>query len=150
MTDTEQLNSLLRDQYKLLDSVGTVEIEPSELADLVYRQIDSQTVAPHLVQMAARLELRQLARAVCRYLNTEAAEGTEGASLFDMQLQRRYPTDREGRNPYVLRDHLTLEERHQNIERLRKEANAKLAHADALEAETEELVRRGVLTAVVV
>lgn len=47
----------------------------------------------------------------------------------------------------MLRGHLTLEERWLNIERLRHESIAKKQHADALEAETEELVRQGALIA---
>ena len=36
--------------------------------------------------------------------------------------------------------------RNDNISRLRREGSAKITHADALEAETEDLVRKGALT----
>jgi hypothetical protein len=57
------------------------------------------------------------------------------------QLQPRYPAERQGEDTYVLRQSLTLDERRENIARLRREAGAKSAHADALEAETEQLMR---------
>jgi hypothetical protein len=44
---------------------------------------------------------------------------------------------------YVLRDHLTLKERIRNIERLRRRRSH--VHADALEAETFELMSSGQL-----
>jgi hypothetical protein len=40
----------------------------------------------------------------------------------------------------------SLEERRLNIMRLRREAEAKMQHAVALEAETESLIRQGILT----
>jgi hypothetical protein len=60
---------------------------------------------------------------------------------------RRYPVERDGDDGFSLREFLTYEERLKNINRLRHEAFGKLAHADALEAETEELVRNGKLHA---
>lgn len=48
---------------------------------------------------------------------------------------------------YVLREHMTLDERRANVARLRAEAASKARHADALEAETEALLARGLLSA---
>lgn len=65
------------------------------------------------------------------------------------QLQPRYPATRtiegESDEVYVLRSHLTLQERRANVARLRREAEAKMVHADALEAETEMLLHAGQL-----
>jgi hypothetical protein len=63
-----------------------------------------------------------------------------------MQLLRRYPAIRDGEVVYVLREYLTLEERRENSERLRKEAAAKAAHADAIQAETLQLHKTSSLT----
>jgi hypothetical protein len=46
---------------------------------------------------------------------------------------------------YVLRDHLSIPERRFNSTRLRSEAAAKIAHADALDAETDYLISTGKL-----
>jgi hypothetical protein len=60
-----------------------------------------------------------------------------------MTLLRRYPAERDGEEAYVLRDHLTLAERRQNVERLRREG--KIGLAQALEHETNDLISRGAL-----
>ncbi len=103
--------------------------------------------AEYNVRVAAILELRQMARAICRQRIAEEQEKAEshGDTLFEMQLQPRYPAERDGDEVYVLREKLTLDERQAIISRLRKEARAKLAHAEALEAETESLIRSGKL-----
>ena len=46
----------------------------------------------------------------------------------------------------MLREHLTFSERMRNIERLRREAEAKMVHADALQAETDLLIRSAKLS----
>lgn len=78
------------------------------------------------------------------------------ARTMTFQLLHRYPARRRAEDGqieqvYVLRSHLTIEERQKNIARLRREAAAKSgqeaaaksAHADALEKETELLIRAG-------
>jgi hypothetical protein len=143
---TEVLNSLLRGEYNALDEAKVILISPVDLASRVYSNIDSKDVAPALVRLAAILELRQLARAVCRQRITLKEAEAEQNSLFDFKLQPRYPVKRDlEEEGYVLREYLTYDERRYNIERLRKEANAKLTHADALEAETEQLISLGKL-----
>jgi hypothetical protein len=66
---------------------------------------------------------------------------------WNIQLQPRYPATREGDDAYILRGHLSIGERRENIQRLRREASSKTQHADALEAETEDLIRSGKLAA---
>lgn len=59
---------------------------------------------------------------------------------FSGKLQDRYPIPRKyGDEPtYKLRQHLTAAERHWNVMQLRKSAQARLEHADALQAEGAE------------
>lgn len=151
MTGTEQLKKLIQVEYDDLDAQGTVAIVPADLAFAVYHQIDRRAMAPELVKFAAILELRQLAREVCRSSHRVgelvAEQAAMQSSLFDVQLQPRYPAHRGDDDAYVLRAHLTVGERRLNVERLRKESSAKTAHADALEAETEHLLRMGMLVA---
>lgn len=146
----ERLSSIIRLKYNALDEAGAEVIFPEDLAIATFNEIDPDKDSPSLVKIAAILELKQLARAVCRKRQADGESEDEDASLFDGQLQERYPAMRglsedgstEG---YVLRNHMTVEERRKNINRLRREARAKIRHADALEAETESLIREGKL-----
>jgi hypothetical protein len=146
----EQLNSIIRRKYNALDDAGVIAISPADLAAAVFDDIDPKHSSPVLVQIAAVLELRQLARAVCRERQGEDERIAEQGNLFDFQLQPRYPAirtiDGEREEVYVLRENLTLKERLRNIDRLRREAEAKMVHADALQAETDFLVRAGKLS----
>lgn len=140
-----ELTELIKEEYRKLDDQDVECISISVLADVVYARIDPRKISPMLVKMAAVLELRQIARGTCRERQARAETESESGSLFDFQLQPRYPAERQGEDVYVLREHLTYNERHRNIARLRREAAAKSAHADALEAETEQLIRQGKL-----
>jgi hypothetical protein len=141
----EQVTQILRQHYEALDERGEIEINPAMLAGAAYQQLDQQDHAPILVRYAAILELRQMARGLCRKRIEEDAENAEHqpAGLFDSQLQPRYPAMRSGQETYVRREHLTLDERGINIARLRSEGAAKLRHANALQAETDALVAQG-------
>lgn len=147
MHEPNQLTSLLQEKYHVLHGKKLIAISPKDLADEVYKAIDPKKISPLLVQMAAILELRQLARAVCRQRNVESQQATEQSTLFD--LQPRYPATRtmgeETEEVYVLREHLTVAERRENSSRLRVEGEAKMAHADALDAETDFLISTGKL-----
>ncbi len=52
-------------------------------------------------------------------------------------LQDRYPVMRDGEEVYVLREHLTLEERREISAKLRAEAEADFYHAEVLRTEME-------------
>jgi hypothetical protein len=112
-------------------------VRPSWLATETMVALDPKKVAPQLVYRAAHLQLRQMARALCRREYGEDA-GELGAqhNLFP-SLQARYPVScsaREGDPEYVRLENLKSEDVAFNVTRLRKEARAKLKHADALEA----------------
>lgn len=145
-----QLTSLIRRKYDILHDAGVIAISPADLATDVFNDIDPKKTSPMLVQMAAVLELRQLARGVCRQRHIDSERDAEQGNLFDFQLQPRYPAlrtvDGESEEVYVLREHLTFSERMRNIERLRREAEAKMVHADALQAETDLLIRSAKLS----
>ena len=148
MNDTEQLNQLIRERYNVLDDIETPVIHQNQLAEAVLKFIDPGSISPALVRHAAVLELRQLARAICRARyeeNQKQHEVEQSGDLFDFELQPRYPAQRDGDEAYVLRLHLTIDERRENSARLRSEAKTKLRHANALDAETDDLIRKGVL-----
>jgi len=141
-----QVARLLQQQYDRLDARGEVEISPAFLADAAYRHMDPDGAAPLLVRYAAMLELRQLARSICRKRIDDEQEAVEQlclTGLFDGQLQPRYPARRNGQEVYVKREHLTLSERDAVCARLKAEATAKSRHADAFQAETDALLMQG-------
>ena len=152
MSETDLAIHLLREEYNRLDEANEIAISPACLATTVYAILDplSERKTPVAIQVLAILQLRQLARGICHERDRSEQEMVEGqATLFQMRLQRRYPVRREeeeNSDPrYVLRSELTLAERNLNIARLRREAESKNNHADALQGETNALLRAGKL-----
>lgn len=85
--------------------------------------------------LGCHLQLRQMARHFCRK-HFDPTEVTDN-DLFPETLQQRYPqppNNADADPEYVLLDLLGEDDVHFNVARLRKEARAKLRHADALEA----------------
>jgi hypothetical protein len=142
---TEQLLQVLRAEYAVLDGNGEIAVDEVLLASRAMTRVDPEKRSPSLSAWAATLELRQLGRAICRQSSGLDDPQNAGQSELFAGLQRRYPALRDEKEVYVLREHLTLAERKANIARLRSEATSKLAHARALESETEELIKLGLL-----
>ena len=134
-SDERKLRELLaevleRHQHK--DSV-----RPSWLATETMAALDPKRTAPQLVYRAAHLQLRQMARALCRREYGEDTGDTGSQHNLFPNLQARYPSKRTVKDAdpeYVRLENLTLEDTAYNVDRLRKEGRAKLKSADALEA----------------
>lgn len=134
MTDEQQLSALLQAIYDRKDA--DIRVSPAWLATEAMAEIDPDRVSPTRVYVAAHLELRQLARAICRSRAEPTEDTTEQHEMFP-GLQRRYPEARSANSEepqYVKLEHMTEEDVRYNVRRLRSEASSKLAHADALEA----------------
>lgn len=131
MSDEKKLRALISEIYEKCSD--DVRISPSWLATQAMVELDSNKQSPPLVYIAAHLQLRQISRGICRG-KFEDGE-TESHDLFP-DLQKRYPVshDAESEPEYVLLEHLTEEDIRYNINRLRKEADTKQRHADALDA----------------
>jgi hypothetical protein len=141
-----QLIEVLSAQYHELDQKSVITVYPGNIADAAYKVMDPDGLAPLMVRCAALLELRQLARSICRHTNVDDQEEERSQlPMFDGDLQRRYPAHRDGEEVYVLREFLTETERRGNVARLRAEGKSKLAHANALELETDTLFAAGKL-----
>lgn len=113
-------------------------ITPTWIATEALKEIDPTRRSVELVYLGCHLQLRQIARQVCRtrFDPENESSSADQHELFP-GLQWRYPTERsrEEQEPeYVLLEHLTQADVDYNVKRLRLEAEAKLAHADALEA----------------
>ena len=96
-----KLNSLIQEQYNLLDARKKTAIFPDELADFVYAEIDPEERSPKLVKWACILELRQLARAICR-ARACPDDPEDNAQGLLFALQSRYPAERGGKPGYIL------------------------------------------------
>ena len=136
----EQAMQIVRKQFDLLDQDGDIAVSPSIVAAKAYEEIDPGTISPVLVQYTSILELRQLAREVCRkkYEDGDTELDKPQGEMFDGQLQGKYPVTRNEERVYVPRGQMTEQDYAYNVKRLRTEAVAKARHADALEAEMQE------------
>lgn len=144
-SEHEQLSEMLRHEYERLNQHSEIPIDPASLADTIYIQIDPTSEAPLLARYSALMHLRQLGRAICRERYKLHEEESERAQGNFFELQPRYPVTRDGTEVYIPRMEMDYLERVENIGRLRCEARTKNRHADALQAETDKLVRDGSL-----
>ena len=123
------------------DRADCAELSPAAIAAAAYGMFSLGSVEPH-VEYGCLEHFKGMARKVLAGRFTD--EGDENAAyegqgeLFSGHLQDRYPLPRKaGEEPcYKRRELLTPIERAWNVSLLRKSGKARLAHADALEAET--------------
>jgi len=119
-------------------------IGPSALASATLEEFAPDGLDPH-IEYASLEHFKSMARKNLARSFEDGGEANpaydEQGELFSGHLQERYPLPRkQGAEPqYKLRSLLTPQERRWNVLKLRKDANARLAHADALEAEGESL-----------
>ena len=143
MNQHQKINGELERQYTFLDCA--IIISPAALAHRVFEVFSSgdeeahiaYTSLEHLKHMA-RVFLARRKEADGDMNDTHGAQGELDLGVsFSGKLQDRYPLPRKAGEEaaYKLRQHLTQEERRWNVLQLRKSANARLEHADALEAE---------------
>ena len=131
----EELNDAIRKHCLTLHNSGAVAIAAEDVAAAVYSAFD-----PHRTSAAFELfiknDFRRRSEAVLRRIyDTEAQRLETGQQdALPDQLQSRYPCERSGRHVFVQPHDLSDDEIDQNVNRLREEGKAKIAHADALEA----------------
>lgn len=115
-------------------------LKPAAIAKEVLDRLDAEQPSHPLVWVGCNLELRQIARGQLADRFDPIKEDDDAEPELFEGLQWRYPeaapegTKRSPDQGYVLRDLMTDADIHWNVNRLRSEASAKLAHADALEA----------------
>jgi hypothetical protein len=115
------------------------EISPISLAREGMQAIDFPSSLHALGYIGCELHLREIARTFCRRRFEPVKTPGEHleVDLFPETLQERYPVKgMAGDEPrYVLRGHLSMEDRAFNVARMRRASRALTKHADALEAE---------------
>lgn len=133
MTQESELNEAIRHVYE--KNINKGSISPSWMATQAMNEIGFPRELHEIGYSGCHLQFRQIARSFCRK-HFEPEETVEN-DLFGDTLQERYPlrqTEDMQEPAYVLLDLLPRQDLLYNVERLRKEARAKLRHADALEA----------------
>ena len=117
---------------------GADIISPTHVARELQERYAGGALDPH-IRYTSLEHLKQMARRVLsgRYAHESDDSEAHQGELFSGHLQSRYPIPRKsGDEPaYKLRSALTFDERAWNVRSLRGSANARLLHADALEAE---------------
>ncbi|MQV80727.1 hypothetical protein [Sinorhizobium meliloti] len=134
----EEINIAM--QQWIADRSDCRVISPTALAIAVLQRFEPGRLEPH-IEYTSLEHFKQMARRVLAHRFGEEGDDNpayeDQGQLFSGHLQDRYPIPRK-RNAepqYKLRFLLTERERAWNVEQLRKSASARLAHADALEAE---------------
>lgn len=114
-------------------------ISPAAIASATLRTFCDVSLEPH-IEYASLEHFKNMARKVLAHRFEDEGEANPSyaaqGELFSGHLQDRYPLPRKaGDDPvYKLREHLTDDEVRWNLRSLRRSADARLAHADALEA----------------
>lgn len=128
---------IITDMHRVMDMTDADIVTPASLARAVQSKYRSGKLEPH-IEYTSFEHFKQLARKVLSgRLDTESDENESyQGELFTGRLQTRYPIPRQaGDEPaYKLLERLTDAEVKWNIRSLRKSADARLEHADALEA----------------
>jgi hypothetical protein len=137
MSESDKLADAVRRMYEINHLV--VSISPEFLANGAMEFIGFHPSLHPTGWMGCNLYCRQLARAFCRrHFDPANEERIRQGDLFDGMLQDRYPRQPvNGQEPeYVLRAHLSEDDRWHNIDRMTAAASALLRHVDALRTET--------------
>lgn len=125
------------EMHRIVDQSQADIITPASLAQAVQGKYLNRQVDPH-IEYASLEHLKQIARSVLSgRLDADSDDNdVYQGELFSGRLQTRYPIPRKaGTEPaYKLREALTDKEIAWNTATLRRTGEARLMHADALEA----------------
>jgi len=143
MNQHQRINQEFAVQYEMYRDA--IVVSPASLAQGAFEEFTSGDEDLH-IQYASLEHLKHMARVfLASQKNADgdnnSAHATQGdldlGVAFSGKLQDRYPLPRKaGEEPaYKLRSELTELERAWNVQQLRKSADARAEHADALEAE---------------
>ncbi len=138
MNEAGKISAEIDTQYAALSEA--VVISPNALAARVFSAL-SNGLENKIVAHAGSEHIKEVCRKFLARHKDKPAAAIEQSTLdlgdWDGQLQDRYPgKPTPGAEPrYVLREHLSPDDRAWNVARLRKAGRSLLKHADALEAE---------------
>lgn len=143
MNQHQQINAEFERQYAFLSDA--ISVMPSALAHAAFEAFSTGEEEPHIhytslehLKHMARVFLAKRKDADGDMNESHSAQGDLDLGVaFSGKLQDRYPLPRKAGEEasYKLRHLLTEDERAWNVKQLRKSADARNEHADALEAE---------------
>ena len=135
MTIHEDIEQAIKRELNVLN--GAECLSPTSLALAVQLRFEAGDIQPH-IKYTSLEHLKQMARGILRgqFDPTTDDDTSAQGEMFSGHLQDRYPIKvPKGAEPqYKLRMALSHEEAQWNIARLRKSAQARLEHADAMQA----------------
>ena len=130
----DDINQTLRSELDALD--GAIGIRPETLALRAVAAFDGEAANPH-VRYGCIEHFEQMARRLLanRYEPDGDENDVHQGDMFSGHLQERYPIPRRANDEpeYRLREALSIDDLDRNIGQLRKSADARLRHADALQ-----------------
>ena len=137
MSEHSEIMTAMKAELEHMDR--EISILPRTLAVITYSHISTSGTSDRLVEYLTLEQLTAMARKLLGRCYSHESDETVShqGDLFSGTLQDRYPLPRKvGRDPvYKLRNQLSQDERAWNVEQLRKSGEARMKHADALEAE---------------
>ncbi|KDR31767.1 hypothetical protein [Caballeronia zhejiangensis] len=144
LSDMRHVSELMRKEHARMDDEQLADFKPHDLARRVLARLDPGDRTPLDVRLCAHAMLVHMAAALCANVHRTAEEMTTAQGVrFNMGLQPRYPVEVDGETFYRKCDLMTVGQLRVNAERLRREGQAKTAHAAALDAETDDKLARG-------
>ncbi len=125
-----------------IESLGSaIALSPTTVALAVQQRFSPGPMEPHLQYLSLE-HLKHMARRSLagRYEPDGEENDSHQGDMFSGHLQDRYPVPRQkGCEPvYKQRESMTVAELDWNVALLRRSANARLRHADALQAWTDD------------
>jgi hypothetical protein len=139
MSVHEEINQALREELSRCDDERISDVMPATLAERTYARFRRADDDIH-VRYGCVEHFKQMARALLAAKFDPDAERSESEAyqgdMFSGHLQSRYPLPHRGREEprYRPRELLSTTELDWNIAALRKSADARLRHADALQS----------------
>lgn len=133
----EQIQQSVLSVIHDLDVSGVIAISPTTIAERVYTLYAKDNESP-FIRYASLEHFKQITRKTLagKYQPDSIGSDAYQGDMFSGHLQDRYPVQvPKGADPiYKTRETLTREELDWNINQLRKSAESRLRHAEALQA----------------
>ncbi len=128
----------------ITDHDGEISIQPAIIAAHVIKQINPVKETNIVILWGFNLQVRAIARKILgKKFDPTEKKNSDQSEMFP-GLQERYPVDRGGEDSeYILRGEMTIVEREETENKLRKTGLAFIEHADALRVETDHLKTSG-------